>query len=169
MALQPDGMHIAHFNWGSLVADIDSPKVAPFVNAVAKVNALAERSPGFVWRNGDEARDAVKIGWELFTENPRMIASFSVWERPEDISAYVYQTVHGAFFRRSAEWFVPKQSGHVLWWVPQGHIPDIAEARSRVEHLLAHGPSDDAFTFSALLPGPQREGVGEMSPSPVPS
>jgi hypothetical protein len=47
--------HIAHFNWATLVADLDDRRVAPFVNAVPKVNAIAERSPGFVWRSGEEA------------------------------------------------------------------------------------------------------------------
>jgi hypothetical protein len=87
--------HIAHFNWATLVADLEDRRVAPFVNAVPKVNAIAERSPGFVWRSGDEAAKGTAIGWPLFTENRRLIASFSVWETPEHFRDYVYKTVHG--------------------------------------------------------------------------
>lgn len=47
--------HLAHFNWATLKAPVGDPRVAPFVDAVPKVNALAERSPGFVWRSGEEA------------------------------------------------------------------------------------------------------------------
>jgi hypothetical protein len=43
-----------------------------------------------------------------------------------------------------------------LWWVPCGHIPSVAEAEERLEHLRRHGPTPFAFTFktrfSALQP-----------------
>lgn len=161
---QPEGTHLAHFNWATLVGDIGSPEVAPFETAAPRVNALAERSPGFVWRHGDERAAGLVIGWPLFTENPRCIASFSVWESPAHLSEYVYKTVHGAFFRRRAEWFVPGSGGHALWWVPQGHIPGIAEARERVGQLDAGGPTARVFTFAALGPAP---GVRETGESPL--
>jgi hypothetical protein len=151
MTVQPQGHHLAHFNWATLVADLDDPRVAPFVNAVEKVNAIAERSAGFVWRSGDESAFAVAAGWPLFVDAPRIIASFSVWERPEDFRAFVYKTVHGAFYRRGHEWFEPEASrGYVLWWVPEGHVPGIAEARDRVERHRAQGAGPDAFDIAWL-------------------
>ncbi|MBF9061414.1 DUF3291 domain-containing protein [Rhodobacterales bacterium HKCCSP123] len=146
--------HIAHFNWATLRAPVGDDRVAGFVNAVPKVNALAERSPGFVWRSGMEAELASAAGWPLFVGNDRLIASFSVWESPEALRAYVYQTVHGAFFRRSDEWFEPGASrGHALWWVPVGHVPTITEARGKVDALAAEGPSEAVFTFAQLPAG----------------
>jgi hypothetical protein len=143
--------HIAHFNWATLLAPVGDDKVAGFVNAVPKVNALAERSPGFVWRSGEEAELAVAAGWPLFIGNDRLIASFSVWETPEALRDYVYQTVHGAFFRRAEEWFDPDATrGHALWWVPAGHIPEMTEARTMVERLAQDGPTDDVFTFAQV-------------------
>lgn len=147
---QPEGTHVAHFNWATLVGDLGSPEVAGFENAVDRVNALAERSPGFVWRLGSEMEAAHAAGWPMFTENPRVIASFSVWKAPAGFTEYVYKTVHGAFFRRRAEWFVPGSGGHVLWWVPAGHIPDVTEARARLERLQAEGPSEEAFTTAEV-------------------
>jgi len=114
---------VAHFNWATLLDDFGSPTIAPFEAAVPKVNALAERSSGFVWRDGAERENGLAIGWEIFKENPRAIASFSVWRSPADLRAYVYRTVHGAFFRRSGEWFVQGSGRHLLWFVPAGHIP----------------------------------------------
>lgn len=138
--------HIAHFNWATMVADPDDDRVAPFVNAIPKVNAIAERSAGFVWRSGEEAEKGSAIGWPLFTGNRRLIASFSVWETPEHFRDYVYSTVHGAFFRRGHEWFEPdRPRGHVLWWVEAGRIPDFSEARDRVEAYAASGPGPEAF------------------------
>jgi hypothetical protein len=143
--------HLAHFNWATLRAPLGDPLVAPFENAAPKVNALAERSPGFVWRSGEEAELACQAGWPMFLDDARLIASFSVWETPQDLQGYVYKTVHGAFFKRAEEWFdATKTRGHVLWWVPVGHIPTIDEAREKVEALAAHGPSQGAFTFAEV-------------------
>lgn len=139
------GRHLAHFNWATLIADPDSPKVREFVNAVDRVNALAERSDGFVWRSGDEAARGLEIGWPLF-DDPRVIASFSVWRSPEALRDFVSRTVHGAFVRRRGSWFVPDGApNYVLWWVPAGTTPDIRDARNRAESILARGPDPEAF------------------------
>lgn len=127
------------------------PLVEPFVSAVPKVNALAERSPGFVWRSGEEPEAARALGWPMFCDDDCLIASFSVWENAEHLHAYVYRTVHGAFLKRGADWFEPDAPrGHVVWSIPAGHIPDIAEARERVEYHAANGSSDDVYTLADL-------------------
>jgi hypothetical protein len=143
--------HVAHFNWATLVADLGDARVAPFERAIDKVNAVAKRSPGYVWNSGQEMAEGVRIGWPLFTENPRVIASFSVWETPEHFRDYVYKTVHGAFYRRGHEWFEPDAPrGYVLWWVTPGSIPDVTEARDRVEIYRAQGAGPDAFDLGWL-------------------
>jgi hypothetical protein len=55
--------------------------------------------------------------------------------------------------RNRHEWF-EKFSGNylALWWVPAGHIPGIDEARKRIAHLDAHGPTEFAFTFKKIFP-----------------
>ncbi len=148
-------LHLAHFNWSALRAPVGDPLVAPFADAIEKVNAKAEASDGFVWRCGVEDAEGKRIGWDLFTENPTMIASFSVWETPEALGHFVHKTVHGAFLKRGADWFLPSQGPrYVLWWVPIGHIPAIEEAREKVTRLERDGPSDAAFTFDTLAPMP---------------
>lgn len=145
------GRHIAHFNWATLVADLGDPRIAPFEKAIGKVNAIAARSPGYVWNSGQEMAEATRIGWPLFTENPRLIASFSIWESPGHFRDYVYRTVHGAFFRRGHEWFeADAPRGYILWWVPPGHDPDIAEARRKVEAYAADGPGPEVFDLPWL-------------------
>jgi hypothetical protein len=143
--------HIAHFNWATLKAPVGDPRVSGFVDAVDRVNGIAERSPGFVWRLGDEGSAAIRIGWPLFTDDQRVIASFSVWERPEDLKSFVYKTVHGAFFRRRDEWFEPgTRVNYALWWIEPGHVPEISEAREKVEALITSGASDKVFTFTEV-------------------
>jgi Domain of unknown function (DUF3291) len=41
---------LAQINIGRLIAPIDDPKIAEFVANLEPINALADRSPGFVWR-----------------------------------------------------------------------------------------------------------------------
>jgi hypothetical protein len=106
---------------------------------VPKVNAIAERSPGFVWRSGEEAeRVRPSAGRSsLETAHDRLLLGLG------DAGAlphYVYKTVHGAFYRRGHEWFESdKPRGYVLWWVEAGHIPDIAEARDRWRRIARTG------------------------------
>jgi hypothetical protein len=38
-----------------------------------------------------------------------------------------------------------------LWWVPAGHIPGVDEAKKRLAHLAAHGPTEFAFTFQNVF------------------
>ena len=146
---QPQDSHVAHFNWGLLRGDPGDAVVQPFFDAVDHVNAIAERSPGFVWRHGDEDGAARQAGWPLFTAHPRMIASFSVWETTDHFRHFVYTTLHGRFFKRRDEWFAPGGGpNYVLWWVAKGHIPSIKEAWSHVDDLTANGPAETSF----LLP-----------------
>jgi len=42
--------HLAQVNVARMLAPLDSPVMAGSVAQLAKVNALADRSPGFVWR-----------------------------------------------------------------------------------------------------------------------
>jgi hypothetical protein len=148
---QSDGQQLAHFNWALMRAPYDDPLVAEFANANERVNAIAERSPGFVWRHGDVETAGRAIGWPLFAEAPTMIASFSVWETPAALETFVHRTVHGAFVKRGAEWF--ERGGtfnHVLWWVEAGHVPGIGAARRSVERLMAEGPGAAVFTLSSV-------------------
>lgn len=142
--------HLAHFSWGTLHAPADDPSMAAFAEAVPRVNARAEASPGNVWRFGDERPPAEAAGWPLF-DDKRLIASYSVWETPEALKSFVYAGSHGAFYNRRAEWFDQGgPRGYVLWWVAPGHAPDIAEARVKVDQFEREGASADVFTFAQL-------------------
>ena len=67
------------------------------------------------------------------------------------LERFVWQTVHKRIYGRRPEWFEPLDRPHfVMWWVPAGHRPDVAEAKGRLEHLWAHGPSDYAFSWEDI-------------------
>ena len=47
---QPPDHHLAQLNIGRIRYEVADPRMAGFVDNLAFVNALAERTPGFVWR-----------------------------------------------------------------------------------------------------------------------
>ncbi|MFL5895165.1 MAG: DUF3291 domain-containing protein [Thermoleophilaceae bacterium] len=138
-------LHVAQLNIARAKAPIDDPLLADFMALLEPVNALADRSPGFVWRLQDETGDATSI--RAFGDD-RLIVNMSVWESVEDLRAFVYKGLHVEVFRRRREWFDRFASMHlVLWWVEAGTVPTLDEAKARLDHLDAHGPTPYAFTF----------------------
>lgn len=131
--------------------------MAEFANNLDRINALAEASPGFVWRLQTEAGNATAI--RPF-EDENLLVNMSVWRDVESLKAYVYDSAHVGFMRRRREWFeLMKEAYLVLWWVPKGHRPDIAEAIARLELLKAKGPRPEAFTFAQPFPPPRKPGM----------
>jgi Domain of unknown function (DUF3291) len=136
--------HLAQLNIGRLRHETDDPRMADFMNNLARINALAERSPGFVWRYTDATGNATDT--RPFDGDARMAINLSVWESVEALEKFVWQTVHTRFYNRKTEWFEKLDGAYfVLWHVPAGHRPSVAEAIARLEHLKVHGPSEHAF------------------------
>ena len=53
--------HLAQVNVATLRAPLDGPELAGFVAQLEPINALADHSPGFVWRLQTEDGDATSI------------------------------------------------------------------------------------------------------------
>nr|MDT0660621.1 DUF3291 domain-containing protein [Micromonospora sp. DSM 115978] len=148
----PATHHLAQLNIGRLRAPLDDPAMAGFVTALPVVNALADAAPGFVWRLQDEETgDATGL---RPLNLPDVIVNLSVWEDVETLRAFTYHSAHLEPLRRRREYFDHEGlPGYlVLWWVPAGHRPTVAEAMARLEHLAAEGPSPLAFTFREPYP-----------------
>jgi hypothetical protein len=41
--------HLAQINLARMIAPLDDPRMTEFVAQLGPINALADRSPGFVW------------------------------------------------------------------------------------------------------------------------
>jgi Domain of unknown function (DUF3291) len=142
------GRHLAQLNIGRLLHPLDDPRIADFVNNLDRINAVADRSEGFVWRLTSGGNNATSI--RAF-DDPRMIVNVSVWESIEALERYVWQTVHKRFYGRRHEWFDRLDGPSVvLWWVPMGHRPTLAEALERLDRLKVQGPSEDAFGWESI-------------------
>lgn len=53
--------HLAQLNIARMLAPIDSPVMADFVANLDRINQLAEKSDGFVWRLKDDTNNATSI------------------------------------------------------------------------------------------------------------
>ena len=128
---------------------LESPLLADFVAALEHVNALADSSPGFVWRLQTQEGDATGI--RGFGDD-RLIVNVSVWESLEALRAFVYSGDHVGVMRRRREWFEQMDFSMALWWVPAGHLPSVDEAEERMAQLREYGPTAYAFTFRHSFP-----------------
>jgi hypothetical protein len=143
---------LAQLNIGIIRGPIDSPVMAEFVANLERINAIAEASPGFVWRLQTEDGNATAI--RPF-ENENMLVNMSVWSDAEALRKFVYRSAHADILRRRREWFDKMSEAFmVLWWVPRGHRPSVTEAIARLEALRAKGAHAEAFTFRQSYPPP---------------
>jgi len=145
-----DQFHLAQLNIARMVAPIDEPPMASFQAQLDRINALAEGSPGFIWRLQDEDGDATSI--QAF-DDPLILVNMSVWDSLDSLHEYVYQSDHMKLLRNRREWFSHLGGPTlVLWWVPQDHQPEVEEAKKRLELLAEKGPTTDAFNFGKQFP-----------------
>jgi Domain of unknown function (DUF3291) len=143
---------LAQLNVAIVKGSMDSPIMAEFAANLERINALADRSPGFVWRLQTEQGDATAI--RPF-DNENMLVNMSVWQDIESLNNYVYNSAHVEIMRRRREWFERMSAAYVvLWWVAKGHRPSVAEAIAKLEMLRSTGPTAEAFTFRRAFPAP---------------
>ncbi|HJQ41192.1 MAG TPA: DUF3291 domain-containing protein [Thermoanaerobaculia bacterium] len=143
--------HIAQINIASMKAPLDSEVMAGFVNRLDEINAIADDAPGFVWRLQTDEGNATYL--RPFDDD-KIIVNMSVWESVEALKEYVYKSAHKELLRQRRDWFEDHFSSvyMAMWWVPEGHIPGMDEAKKRLKHLEEHGPSQFAFTFKTIQP-----------------
>src|ERR1700754_1854108 len=134
--------HIAQLNIGRFRYATDDPRMAAFMGNLDRINALAERSEGFVWRLKDDSSNATAI---RPASDSTMAVNLSVWESVETLERFVWTTVHKQFYNRKGDWFEESGTPHfVMWPISSGHIPNLEEAMGRLAHLTVHGDSDFA-------------------------
>ncbi len=145
--------HIAQANFAKMKAPIDDPLMADFVAQLDKINTAAEQSEGFVWRLKDDTGAATDI--RIFGDET-LLLNMSVWESIDALYQYTYYSAHVKPFRNREKWFEKlERPALVLWWIPTGHIPTVAEVEERFQTLSTLGPTQDAFTFKKRFPCPE--------------
>jgi len=144
--------HLAQVNVGRTVAPLNDPRLAEFMARLDEINAIAEASPGFVWRLQSDSGNATDI---QLTDDPQFIVNLSVWETQQALFDFVYRSDHTAVMAKRRQWFEKSEKPFLaLWWVPAGHLPSPREALDRLEILQKEGPTPRAFTFRKHFPAP---------------
>jgi hypothetical protein len=137
--------HLAQINIAHAQAPMESAVMKGFVDRLAEINALADNSPGFVWRLQTDEGDSTAL--RAF-EDPMLLVNMSVWESLDSLKNYVYKSLHVELIRDRDAWFNKMTRPYqALWWVPMGHIPSVTEGKEKLELLQKGVPTIDAFTF----------------------
>jgi Domain of unknown function (DUF3291) len=144
--------HLAQINIARMLAPIDDPIMAEFVAQLAPINALADQTPGFVWRLQTESGDATSI--KVYDEE-MIIVNLTVWESGDALREFVYKSAHHGVLRDRKRWFEKIEGPYyALWWVPPGELPTTEEGKERLEYLREYGDTPYAFSFKNLFPEP---------------
>ncbi len=159
------GYHIAQVNVGRMRGGRGDAQVAGFYAELDRINALADASPGFVWRLVGEGRDATDL---RPTPDPYFLINMSVWTDADALFSYVYRTAHVGVMAGRREWFERMDGAHqALWWIEADDLPTVSDALSKLWLLDNFGPSEQAFTFKARFPMPGALGPPvDMRPEP---
>ena len=147
MSAPDTARHLAQFNIARIRYPLDDPRMAEFVDNVQRVNKLAEQIEGFVWRLQDASGHAMNM--QVYGD-PRILPNLTLWDDVEALERFVWKTVHSRFYGRRDAWFEPIETPLVMWFVPAGHKPTMAEGVERLEYLKQHGPSDHAFGWDRI-------------------
>ncbi|MER6204506.1 DUF3291 domain-containing protein [Streptomyces sp. NPDC001073] len=154
---------LAQANLGRLRFPLDSPELADFVAALDPVNATADTAGGFVWRLQSDSGNATDVP---VLGDDWLIINMSVWRDTDALTAFMYQGEHRELLARRRDWFERvREAMTVLWWVPAGHHPTVAEAEERLLHLRVHGPTPYAFTLRTSFPA---QGAGPVTSVNIP-
>ncbi|WP_340119963.1 DUF3291 domain-containing protein [Pelagibius sp. 7325] len=141
------GFHLAQINVARALAPLDTPKLAGFVARLDEINALADRSPGFVWRLQSDSGNATDI---QVSEDPQFIVNMSVWRDLDALFGYVYRSDHLQVMAQRSRWFEKMSKPFMaLWWVPAGTLPNVEDGMARLAMLEHRGATPEAFTFKA--------------------
>ena len=131
-----------------MIAPLEDPSMEGFVSRLEEINQLADTAPGFVWRLQSDSGNATYV---RPYDDDRILVNMSVWASIDNLRHYVFKTAHGEVMRNRRAWFEKMSEAYsALWWVPEGEIPTVEQAKKRLESLRNNGPTAYAFTFKSV-------------------
>jgi len=83
--------HLAQVNVARMRAPLDHVLMTDFVAQLDRINALADATPGFVWRLQTTEGNATAI---RAYDDPLILFNMSVWESLEALRGFVYRSGH---------------------------------------------------------------------------
>lgn len=160
-----DNWHLAQLNIARALHPADDPRMREFYARLDEINALADTSPGFVWRLAGESGNATAIEVD---GDPSLIVNMSVWQSVEALFDFAYRSAHKKVMSKRRQWFSrPQGQYQVLWWIPAGHRPTLSEGMARLDELNTRGTGPRAFSFKSKFAPPGCAGEPEdLKPEP---
>ncbi|GCE13216.1 DUF3291 domain-containing protein [Tengunoibacter tsumagoiensis] len=152
--------YLAEVNISRVLAPLNDPQLADFVTKLEEVHQYAEHSPGFVWRYRSP-KNANSVRTTPF-DDVLIQLNMSVWRSREALLEFIYspQGLHHQVMKERQRWFAHIDGPFIaLWWIPQGHLPTIEEAKERLAYLRMHGETPYAFSFRHFFPAPDEAKV----------
>jgi hypothetical protein len=154
----PEMSHLAFYTYGLLLAPLGHPQVRDFETLGTSVIAQARAATGFL--HLVEIPETAYPRFRGADDHPA--DTLSVWASLEAVFAFAYGGLHAEALKRRKAWFrAQAQPLYAVWWIPEHHLPDWAEAVTRYEHLADHGPTPFAFDFRTPF-GPSGEALAPV-------
>ena len=142
--------HLAQVNIARMLAPLTDPIMAGFVAELDAINALADNSPGFLWRLQTPEGNATDI--RPF-EDDLILVNLSLWEGLTDLTTFVYKSRHRQVLQQRPQWFHRFNGPYVaLWWVASGHIPIVEEAKERLTYSKYPRRNSSRLFFQKTIP-----------------
>ncbi len=155
---------LSQINIAQPVSSLQSKQLQGFVSRLDEINALADRSEGFVWRLQDEAGVATSVQSDSC---PDAIINMSLWRDIESLRAYVFETAHLEVLQMKSQWFVRRSdTTAAMWWRPNHQVsgraaqagasgpPTVDEGMAKLAELEQRGSTPFAFSFGQPWPAP---------------
>jgi hypothetical protein len=143
---------LAQVNVARMLAPLSDPLMAEFVAQLDIINAIADSSPGFIWRLQTPEGNATAL---KPYDDDLILVNLSLWASLPTYHAFVYKSRHRAVMQQRRRWFEHFDGLYTaLWWVPDSHFPNVEEAKARLEFLRSHGETLYAFSLKKPFPTP---------------
>jgi len=141
-------MRLSQLNIADALYDTDDPRMEGFTGRIERINILAERAPGFIWRLTDDGESDGALSLRLEGQGGYTLVNMSVWANINSLYNFVYKTAHAKVMQGKDDWFRPISMAHmVMWYVSDRHRPDLDEAKHKLDLIRDQGATFDAFDF----------------------
>ena len=140
-------------NLAKMRTPFDDPIFDDFKAWLRALHALAEASPGFVWRYQGEKDEDGYI--QPYPAEPRIMGNMSAWRDYDSLYAYTFTDGHLEIMRSKRKWFDRLTSPWtVLYYGVEEDLlkPDVElleVAKQKLRYLSVYGESPAAFGFGS--------------------
>ena len=83
-------MQLAQLNIAEALYDADDARMDGFTGRIEVINALADRSPGFIWRLVDDDETDGALSLRMEGEGDYTLVNMSVWASIENLLSLIH-------------------------------------------------------------------------------